>query len=464
MRFVRPFALVGAVSLGLLMACQAAEEDTEEGSGAIQGGSSDTEHKFAVGIKLASGGVCSGVLIAPNLVMTAQHCVSGAEGSKKAVDCKNDTFLERPVDAPDVIVTTDTKLPGKKQYKVSNVVVPESREMCNADIALLVLTSNISDREATPATPKLADMSKTGKIAAIGYGRSASAKEDSGERRIKKGISIKCVPTDTKKCDGTGDREYITAGGVCEGDSGSGSFLLDDDKATVTGILARTERADGKCSGGIYTRTDKYAALIVAAAVEAARKGSYDVPAWARPKGTSDDDVPSFGSETTPPSGRENPPAGENPPSTGNDDDKGGGLFGGLFDNVDWGKVLDFVKKVVPSIGGDKSDGKPRESKPPVQADAGVDAGAAQPTKPADYVPPGGDRQAPASTSSSSDSDSDSDDSADEPEDETAPKKKKADSGCSAGALSPSSSTSTGLLFGALALAAVAGRRRRASK
>src|SRR5690348_2805258 len=44
---------------------------------AVQGGTTDTNasHSYAVGVANRLGGMCSGTLIAPNLVLTARHCV-----------------------------------------------------------------------------------------------------------------------------------------------------------------------------------------------------------------------------------------------------------------------------------------------------------------------------------------------------------------------------------------------------
>src|SRR5580658_7623248 len=66
----------------------------------IQGGTADTTHRFAVGVcGGAFGGpdggnncqlLCSGALIAPNLVISARHCVDNVSNEK--VDCATDTF------------------------------------------------------------------------------------------------------------------------------------------------------------------------------------------------------------------------------------------------------------------------------------------------------------------------------------------------------------------------------------
>ncbi|HEX4515538.1 MAG TPA: trypsin-like serine protease, partial [Polyangiaceae bacterium] len=55
----------------------------------IQGGTLDTTDSFAVGVCAGAPGqcqlFCSGALIAPNLVMTARHCVN--QPSSTSIDC-----------------------------------------------------------------------------------------------------------------------------------------------------------------------------------------------------------------------------------------------------------------------------------------------------------------------------------------------------------------------------------------
>src|ERR1700679_4305354 len=64
-------------------------EPTASSASAIQGGTDDTTHRFAVGIARDPGGldqaICSGVLLAPNLVATARHCVASL--SSTTLDC-----------------------------------------------------------------------------------------------------------------------------------------------------------------------------------------------------------------------------------------------------------------------------------------------------------------------------------------------------------------------------------------
>lgn len=459
-----------------------AEDDSGQTEDAVQGGTVDTKHTFAVGVQLANSAVCSGVLIAPNLVMTAQHCVSSSTGGKY-VDCQKDQFASAPVDAPDVTITTDARLPGRKQsqYKVAHVVVPESRELCGADIALLVLSKNVPANEAKPATPQLQAMTKdrslSGKIAAIGFGLSAATKSDAGERRIKEDIPISCVPGGAKDCDGKngrkpGDsaREFRTTGGVCQGDSGSGAFeqsTLDENNPKVLGILSRVTNRGSACTDGVYTRTDMYATLILAAGIKAAQVGKYPTPAWAKDAGNGGgaDDVQQVfeGQDEEPSTPTDGDPGTEAPPSTPPRD--GQQKKGGFFGDLDWGKVIDILGGLIPKLTG-SDDGKPREDNksgaPGTHADAGADSGVGTAPSPQSDLPKpaGGDRATSESDDSASSSE---DDSTNEDDKEPTAKKKKVDSGGCSLVSASSSSTSASAALGTLgfALLAARGLRRR---
>ena len=78
---------------------------------AIEGGYLDSVDTAVVGIvTLSNGGVgaCSGTLIAPNVVLTAQHCVATLTTGEQ-VDCAKSTFGS-PHQASSMYVTTKAVL------------------------------------------------------------------------------------------------------------------------------------------------------------------------------------------------------------------------------------------------------------------------------------------------------------------------------------------------------------------
>jgi MYXO-CTERM domain-containing protein len=322
MRFV--WLGAGVVVLLVASACSSSRapdgptesEPTRAAAQAIQGGTNDTAHKFAVGV-CAGGqgncyGICSGALIAPNVVATARHCV---DDSPEMIDCKvNPSFGARKVSSVDV--TTNADMFGSSRtgwHAVKAVAVPQDSHICGNDIALLVLDDLVSATEATPATPgvQLPMYNKKYKrrFAAVGYGITGPKAGGSGTRRILEDVPVLCVPNSpTKPCPPELHvREFVGGDGTCSGDSGSSAF----EQATFTagdpvsfGVLSRGGMSeDGKwCEGSIYTRLDAFRDLVISTVTTASNNWSlYPEPAWtAYVPPESDAGAPDAGPTTKP--------------------------------------------------------------------------------------------------------------------------------------------------------------------
>jgi MYXO-CTERM domain-containing protein len=254
-----------------------------------------------------SGGqfaLCSGALLAPNLVVTARHCVS--QLASDTIDCSASTFGSA-LSTGSIRVTNAPSIAQHAFTPVSQIITPSGSgtdAVCGNDIALLILQKALASKQGwvTPAlAPPITDRSAYSmQVTAIGYGVDAASDttgDTAGTRRIVKDVAIGCIPNDPSYADcftpGSGWQGVITAGefvsgdaSTCEGDSGSAAFdqaQFDQGKWLALGVLSRGGVNDEgtTCVDPIYTRLDAWGSLIVSAARQAATAGGYPAPEWA---------------------------------------------------------------------------------------------------------------------------------------------------------------------------------------
>ncbi len=294
----------GAFAAGWVVACggtSPAPEVTRAGSSPIQAGTTDSTHKFAVGVVQVTATTtefCSGSLLAPNLVATARHCV--AQISSPQIDCSKATFGSL-LPTSTLFVTNDTTITSPQMggtfvaVASGGIYVPPGNTVCGNDIALLVLQQSITLPGRYPA------------VTAIGYGIDTPTDDSgvtAGTRRIKENASLYCVPNAPNFLDCFSDpsaSQYMTMGEfisgdqtTCEGDSGSGVYdqaQFNAGKWVSFGVLSRgSVSADGlSCVQPIYTRFDAWGSLLTQAATAAAAKGGYALPSWAGGAAVSSD-------------------------------------------------------------------------------------------------------------------------------------------------------------------------------
>ena len=268
---------------------------------AIQGGTTTTDHPYAVGIAIGYQGICSGALIAPNLVLTARHCVAQ---SPEQINCSTARFGALQVGETGLYITTGPNIQtamGTRNYvKSAKIFTPTDTKVCGNDIALVVLAQNINN---VPLVEPLLNTSRLTahansfgrKYTAIGYGltNATGTPDDSGIRRIIQDTPIGCVPGDSKsyldcnKIQGTSgiiaQSEMIGGDGTCQGDSGSTAYEQSEFTAgrrLSLGVLSRGGADGNNCVGAVYTRADAFADLILQAGSYAQQQGGYPKPAW----------------------------------------------------------------------------------------------------------------------------------------------------------------------------------------
>ncbi|MGA7122948.1 MAG: trypsin-like serine protease [Polyangiaceae bacterium] len=303
----KPFTM-GLLGLGWAAGCGSSDPSSNSAVGpvgsessAIQDGTVDTTHEFAVGIvQMTNQAVafCSGVLLAPNLVATARHCVSQLQSPQ--IDCSSSVFVST-YPPTDIFVTPDPTITMSGHFvTVASIHVPPATTVCGNDIALLILSKSIQlPQYVTPTiSPPMTDHQLYATaVTAIGYGVDTpldTMGTSAGTRRIKQDVNLVCIPNDTTFPNCLLDptwlqfatvNEFEGGDGTCDGDSGSGAYdqgSFDKGNWVAFGVLSRggVSPEGGTCMGSIYTRFDAWGSLLIETANEAAKMGGYTPPSW----------------------------------------------------------------------------------------------------------------------------------------------------------------------------------------
>lgn len=278
-------ALLGTCFLSLIACSQAASTGREEvgaKASAIQGGVEDENDPAVVGI-ISGTGMCTGSLIAPNLVLTAQHCVAAIDSPY--VECETSRFGD--IDQVWSISVT-TQWDGLSRYfrgdhvkfhhAVEVMLPPGDDEVCGRDVALIRLEGKgIPPTEALPLNPRVDSVVTSGEeYRAVGYGSTSASGGGAGLRRMRDQLVVKCSG-DCLTSSIVEEKEWIGETGICSGDSGGPALDL---QGRVIGVVSRGSNWGDTCAMPVYGSVFGWADWIKEQAAVAAEKGGYEPAAW----------------------------------------------------------------------------------------------------------------------------------------------------------------------------------------
>jgi S1-C subfamily serine protease len=222
--------------------------------------------------------LCSGALVAPNLVLTARHCVSRAVTATPSCDARgrshNGDHLAEDVDPAAIAIYTGSHVRPDVDTPVARAVRtlhPTGQVLCDADVAFLVLDRPVAS--SAVLTMRLHAPVEAGDVVVpVGFG--GGPLNIVGHKVARSKSTVLATGPSANAATGAvlGPREFEVDRATCRGDSGGPA--IDVSSGEIVGVVSR----GGSCSANgnhVYTRVDAYSRLAAAAFAAAEREARF---------------------------------------------------------------------------------------------------------------------------------------------------------------------------------------------
>lgn len=264
--------LLGLFSLTCALACGEADFTPElaQLEQPIVQGEATTESDDATVYVLTrtsptDGSACTGTLIAPNLVVTALHCVTeytfgtfycDADGTLRD-DTSTDGRIGNLVEPSNVQIFTGSPKSLEPAAAGADLIGTGSNQICRNDLAFIVL-----DRDVHATYPALRLESRvrfSESLRAVGYGGNGVDRMSRGGLRV-----LEVGPVEDGEAIGTAaPRTFVVNEGPCHGDSGGPAFA--EETGALVGVysLNASPSCEGQGIRNVYTHLSPFSTLVL---------------------------------------------------------------------------------------------------------------------------------------------------------------------------------------------------------
>lgn len=215
-----------------------------------------------------SSGHCSATLIAPDVLVTALHCLAyranggsfscAADGSL-IPHSEGAGALGAPTEAQNVEVYLGTTTGETPDARGSKIFGSGSTQVCRGDIAVVVLDTELGGKFAPVRFGR--NMRSGERVRVVGYGGTETG--DSGQRRTRDNVKVIAVG-DFEGVDGsstTPPNTFVTGESGCLGDSGGPAFSQETGALVGTYSLSHSACTSPSVRNG-YIMVAAYEALL----------------------------------------------------------------------------------------------------------------------------------------------------------------------------------------------------------
>jgi len=247
MRGLGSFVLATIFAMG----CAAPADSVEGRSSSIVGGDAVAVGAFPTVVAVLNSSLCTGTLVAPDVVLTAAHCLLPSYlGYASQEELTADTYVV--LDSANIYSAAGRAIAAAETVPHPDFDVDQ---LGTHDIGVILLAETVDDRVPSPIN-RSADAAPVGLSATlIGFGLTNPWYQISSGRlfEVTGMVSVSCSPG----LGSNGDLicfDQTDGRGSCNGDSGGPAFASVDGVPTVVGV---TSFGDQYCHYfGAYTRID----------------------------------------------------------------------------------------------------------------------------------------------------------------------------------------------------------------